>query len=107
MGASRPSNNDPRGSAAQRRARKIFLLVKFGDGYTAPCAFCEIELDFHTITADRWPVPGRHGGRYHRNNIRPACLHCNSSDGALARHQERMVGNEARNSRRPAVSRTG
>jgi hypothetical protein len=110
MGASRPSNNDPRGSAAQRRARKIWMLQQFGDGYTAPCAFCEIELDYHTLTADRWPVLGCDGGRYVRGNIRPACLHCNSSEGAkerARRHQERKARNEARNSRRRAVVRPG
>ncbi len=82
MGISRPSDNDPRGSAESRRRRKIFLLNEFGDGYTAPCAVCEIELDYHTVTADRWPILGCDGGRYIRSNIRPACLHCNSSEGA-------------------------
>jgi hypothetical protein len=42
-------------------------------------------LDDATITVDRI-VPGRDGGTYRRNNIRPACGPCNSeTGGALAR----------------------
>lgn len=91
MGASRPSNNDPRGSAESRRQRKIFLLATFGDGYTAPCAFCGFELDFWTITADRFPILGADGGSYRRDNIRPACLHCNSSEGAKEGARRRLL----------------
>lgn len=82
MGYSRPSWNDPRGNAEARRRRKMYLLNTYGDGYSAPCAFCEFEVDWHTITADRYPILGADGGSYRRSNIRPACLHCNSSHGA-------------------------
>ena len=80
MSARGTSNSNSRGSAESRRARKAFLLIKFGDGYTAPCHYCQIELDWHTITVDRI-VPGARNGTYRRNNIRPACLHDNSVDG--------------------------
>lgn len=79
------SNRNARGSTYDRAARRRFLLAKFGDGETAPCYRCGVELTGSTITVDRI-VPGRDGGTYRRNNIRPACGPCNSeTGGALAR----------------------
>jgi hypothetical protein len=76
------TNRDERGSAAARRARKLWLLAEFGDGTAAPCSFnCGAVLTFETITIDRYPVPGCRGGRYIRGNIRPACAPCNSVHG--------------------------
>lgn len=75
------SNSNQRGFAAQRRELKIWMLEEFGDGYTAPCAFCEEELDWFTMTKDRYPVPGVEGGKYERGNVRPACGRCNSRGG--------------------------
>jgi hypothetical protein len=83
------SNTNSRGSSYSRRARKAFLLVEFGDGYTAPCHYCLIELDWFTITADRI-LPGILGGRYIRSNIRPACGHCNSVDGNVLRERLKL-----------------
>lgn len=85
---------DQRGSAEDRRRRKAYLLTTYGDGYTAPCAFCRVDLTWETITVDRFPVPGREGGRYTRDNIRPACSPCNSDDGWQAQHAkpEREAG---------------
>ncbi len=58
------------------------MLETFGDGTMAPCAFeCGTILTFETITADRYPLSGKEGGRYIRGNVRPACSFCNSSDG--------------------------
>jgi hypothetical protein len=59
------------------------MLENFGDGTTAQCAFegCEEVLTYDTITADRYPISGKEGGRYIRSNIRPACVACNSADG--------------------------
>ncbi len=74
------SNGNSSGSAYDRRARKAWLLVTFGDGYTAPCFFCAFEVDWHTLTVDRI-IPGILGGTYRRDNIRPACGSCNSIDG--------------------------
>lgn len=42
-------------------------------------------LTWKTLNVDRI-IPGCEGGRYTRNNIRPACALCNSSTGGrLAR----------------------
>ena len=82
------SNRDDRGNTADRAARRAYLLRAFGDGTTARCYrfdVCGAVLDDSTITVDR-VVPGRDGGRYTRDNIRPACGPCNSeTGGALAR----------------------
>lgn len=81
------TNQNDRGSATARRARKTWLLVEFGNGTTAPCSFgCGAVLDFDTITVDRYPLRKIDGGSYRRGNIRPACAFCNSQDGSLAMH---------------------
>ena len=80
------SNGNDRGSSAQRRTRKLWLLATFGDGEKALCAFgCGTLVTFETITVDRFPVPGCQGGRYVRGNIRPACGPCNSVHGGALR----------------------
>lgn len=80
------SNTNARGSAASRRARKLWLLETFGDGEQAPCGFgCGTLLTFETITVDRYPIPGCQGGTYRRGNIRPACEPCNSIFGGAIR----------------------
>jgi hypothetical protein len=75
---------DTRGSAEDRRRRKLYLLNTWGDGFTVPCAFCGAPLMFSTLTVDRFPIPGRLGGRYTRDNIRPACAGCNKEDQGRA-----------------------
>lgn len=75
---------DTRGSAEDRRRRKRYLLATFGDGTTAPCAFCKAPLTFETVTTDRYPIPGRLGGRYVKGNVRPACARCNTEDNGRA-----------------------
>lgn len=82
------TNRNDRGSVHNRRARKAWLLATFGDGVTAECALhvsprCQSTVTFETITVDRYPVPGCEGGRYTRDNIRPACGPCNEYDGGL------------------------
>lgn len=84
------TNRNQRGGSSARRVRKLFLLDKFGDGYTAPCTYCQVELDYGTITADRI-TPGCQGGTYRRENIRPACLRCNSLEGSLLRDRRRAA----------------
>lgn len=80
------NRNDPsRGDSSQRRKRKQYLLDKFGDGTTAPCSFCGIDLIFDTVTVDRHPIPGCQGGTYAPDNIRPACMPCNSKHGGSIR----------------------
>lgn len=45
------------------------------------CYRCGKLLTVDTVTVDR-RTPGCKGGTYRRDNIRPACLSCNSSTGA-------------------------
>lgn len=85
------SNKNTRGSSYDVRARKQWLLDTFGDGTYADCVFCEVVLDFGTLTVDRI-VPGCRGGTYCRDNIRPACMSCNSIDGNRIRAELRRVG---------------
>jgi len=81
------SNSNSRGSSAQRRARKLWLLAEFGDGKRAPCMLeehkdgCPGYVTFKTISVDRHPVAGVDGGTYARGNIRPAYGPCNYSHG--------------------------
>jgi hypothetical protein len=80
------SNSNVRGSAKQRRARKQWLLDKYGDGLRAKCeircsANCARWVDYDSLTVDRWPIAGVDGGRYVRDNIRPAYGICNYADG--------------------------
>jgi hypothetical protein len=47
----------------------------------ANCAFgCGDVLDFRHATMDRYPIPGRRGGRYSIDNTRLACMPCNSDN---------------------------
>ena len=68
------AGGDRRGSNADRKARKLWLLQTFGDGETCKCALgCDTMLTFMTVEADR-KIPG---GSYRRENIQPACRPCN------------------------------
>src|SRR3954452_622344 len=78
------TNKNCRGSSYDVRARKQWLLDTFGDDTFADCSFCEIVLDFGTLTVDRI-IPGALGGTYRRDNIRPACMSCNAIDGNAIR----------------------
>lgn len=78
------TNANVRGSSYTRKARRLWLLAQFGDGQTAPCYRCGEMLDEAALTVDRI-VPGCQGGRYVRNNIRPACGPCNSQTGGAVR----------------------
>lgn len=84
---------DARGGSPQRRSRKRWLLSAMagfgGNGHRAPCYWCSAPLTFATVEADRWPVPGRDGGRYIRENVVPACRKCNAPH-ALLRAEHRF-----------------
>ena len=67
------AGGDKRGSAAQRRARKGYLLTLWGDGEVCPCLYCDHPLTFATVEADRIVA----GGSYRRENVIPACRECN------------------------------
>ena len=91
------TNQNMRGNAAARRARRRFLVDTFGwrlaDGTGLVCCYrCHVvllenedpEAPGQSVTVDRI-LPGCRGGKYVRDNIRPACLGCNSeTGGALA-----------------------
>lgn len=79
-GKSRRSNGGERPNSYQRRARKYYLLVKYGNGETCPCFFCGTELTFATLTLDR-KKPGIRGGTYAKENLLPACGPCNFARG--------------------------
>jgi hypothetical protein len=90
------TNRNRRGSAADRAARRQWLLDTFGDGTTAACCLrvsskCQGTVTFETITVDRYPVPGCEGGTYRRGNIRPACGPCNAADGARLGHDRKAL----------------
>lgn len=86
------SNGNSRGSSRQRAARRAWLLLRFGDGWIAPCYRCGTMLDDGTLTVDRI-TPGCEGGSYFdKANIRPACGPCNSeTGGALGAARRRTV----------------
>lgn len=77
------SNSNARGNTRDRRSRRAWLLKTYesdqGEG-TCRCYRCGNVLTDLTVTVDRI-VPGCEGGRYVRNNIRPACLRCNAETG--------------------------
>lgn len=71
---------DLRGSNADRRARKLWLLAAYGDGALTTCYRCNVPLLFDDVTSDRID-PGAYGGRYVRTNLRPACQPCQTETG--------------------------
>lgn len=95
MGSARgTTNSHARGSAADRRARRAYLVAQFGwpaIGIVL-CFRCFVPLlqdedpnaPGQSVTVDRI-VPGCRGGRYTRDNIRPACGRCNSETGGRTR----------------------
>jgi hypothetical protein len=78
------SNTNARGNAESRRRRRQWLIDMFGDGIVADCALalpgCTGYLTVDTVSVDRI-VPGHLGGTYRRDNIQPACSHCQSHQG--------------------------
>lgn len=54
---------------------------------TCRCFRCGCLLVDGTLTVDRI-IPGRDGGTYRRNNIRPACGGCNSETGGALAHRK-------------------
>lgn len=74
------SNANQRGNTTERRIRRAWLVTVYGDGQNVRCFHCGTLLDVDTVSADRIR-PGVLGGTYAQDNIRPACLDCNVSDG--------------------------
>lgn len=81
------SNANARGNSRDREARRAYLVRTYqsnrGAG-TCRCYRCGKLLNASTVTVDRI-TPGCKGGRYVRNNIRPACARRNSETGARVR----------------------
>lgn len=99
------SNGNERGSSYSRRSRRAWILITYASnipGFTR-CYRCGQLLfnpdDYPAGTTRAWPDwapndtlpaapltidrirPGCAGGTYKRENIRPACGHCNSETG--------------------------
>lgn len=76
-----------RGSAADRRRRRAWLLETYAPELGPAHAFCELRLspaceqivDTLTLSVDRIEP----GGAYVRGNIRPACTPCQNQQGGL------------------------
>jgi len=68
-------NGNQRGSATDRRRRKVWIFERFGVDGIVTCAFCSVPMLPEDATVDRI-VPGCRGGRYVQGNIRPACRPC-------------------------------
>lgn len=77
-GSHRTKGNDKRGSVYDRRARRDYLMLRFGNGKTVPCYWCGKRMRTK-FTVDRYPICGHDGGTYARNNIVPSCSSCNST----------------------------
>ena len=71
------NDQDLRGSASDRRARRAWILDRFGNGVTVKCCHCSKQLSATEFEVDRFPLCGHDGGRYTRNNIVPSCRWCN------------------------------
>ncbi len=69
-----------RGNAADRRARKLYLMARYGVEGIVTCYLCAVPMLLDDLTSDRI-VPGVAGGTYRRENLRPACGPCNSETG--------------------------
>lgn len=82
------SNKNARGNSRDRAARRAYLLRTWESDLPGHCRCyrCGMLLNNYwgTLTVDRI-VPGALGGRYTRDNIRPACAGCNSETGGRTR----------------------
>jgi hypothetical protein len=73
------SNTDTRGSSYDRRRRRDWLMLTFGNGKTIPCFWCKKKMRTR-FEVDRFPVCGHDGGRYVRENIVASCAGCNNNN---------------------------
>lgn len=81
------SNKNQMPNSTHRRRLRQHVLDRDGDGVSVACAFgCGVLLTIEVITLDRFPITGRDGGTYRKDNVRAACGSCNSSDGSLRMH---------------------
>lgn len=101
---------DCRGSAANRRNRKVWLLSPLsgfgGDGHTVRCHMklspkCLVWVIFETLAVDRI-IPGHRGGTYRRENIQPGCAPCQNTQGANVTND--ILAKRARKAARKALA---
>lgn len=97
------AGGEKRGSSYARRSRRAWLLATFDTDLGPDVARCHLKLsdrchgvvDGLTLTADRINP----GGTYRHDNIQPACVPCQTTQGALitnaARHAWQSYMNEA------------
>jgi len=107
------TNGNARSSSYQRRRRREWLVATYradvdaltvystqqtlprGSGVAAcRCYRCGVLLTVVTVTVDRI-IPGCRGGTYRRDNIRPACSHCNSKTGGSMRSHQPVAAESA------------
>jgi hypothetical protein len=74
------TNRNDRGNADQRRKRRAWIVQVFGKDGIVTCVWCAVPMLEHEFEVDR-VLPGRLGGRYHRDNIVPSCPPCNAERG--------------------------
>lgn len=77
-GSQRTQGKDKRGNVYDRRARREFLMKKFGNGRTIPCYWCGKRMRTK-FEVDRYPICGHAGGTYVRENLVASCKKCNAS----------------------------
>jgi 5-methylcytosine-specific restriction endonuclease McrA len=82
-----------RGSAADRRARRIKLICTYGDGVKVACVHCSVMVEDAGMEVDKI-IPGSQGGRYVWANILPSCISCNRkrSDKTTVAEIRRLQG---------------
>ena len=95
------SNGGSRGSSTARRVRRAWLVNTYESDIKGMCrcyrcgrllinpddvpiGVTELGPNIQFMTVDRI-IPGCRGGRYVRENIRPACMSCNSETGGSLR----------------------
>ena len=86
------SNSNQRGNAESRRRRKAWLLKTYASDLPRRCRCyrCGKPLTKKQITVDRI-IPGCLGGKYTRDNIRPACSWCNTKTGSDLGHARKAA----------------
>lgn len=92
------TNRNDRGNTRDRARRRAWLVDNHGDGEFVDCALaavpeCWVAMTRWSVSVDRI-VPGAEGGKYQPNNIRAACLPCQSYTGGLlgaARKREKAL----------------
>lgn len=66
--------------------RKLRIEVwrnEFGDSFKGQCYACGCNLDYANIWHASHIIAERHGGQLSASNLRPCCVHCNTSMGTM------------------------